>query len=93
MAVSTFLTALKIFASICGLFAARAYTFDIRGRKKLESKADMKKRGLHSPDSADALAITFAYRVNEYEGDKGARAESYTKARRTYDPFEYLNRQ
>ena len=53
----------------------------------------MKKRGLHSPDSADALAITFAYRVNEYEGDKGARAESYTKARRTYDPFGYLNRQ
>ena len=30
---------------------------------QLESKADMKKRGLASPDNADALALTFAYPV------------------------------
>jgi hypothetical protein len=30
---------------------------------QLESKADMKKRGLSSPDIADALALTFAYPV------------------------------
>lgn len=30
---------------------------------QLEKKADMKKRGLASPDSADALALTFAYAV------------------------------
>lgn len=71
---------------------APTYTFDIRGRKKLESKADMKKRGLHSPDSADALAISFAYRVNEYESDKGSRIDSYLKARRDYNPFGYLNK-
>ncbi len=29
----------------------------------LEKKADMKKRGLASPDMADALALTFAYPV------------------------------
>ncbi len=29
----------------------------------LEAKKDMKKRGLSSPDLADALALTFAYRV------------------------------
>jgi hypothetical protein len=29
----------------------------------LESKSDMKKRGLSSPDVADALALTFAYPV------------------------------
>jgi hypothetical protein len=29
----------------------------------LEAKKDMKKRGLPSPDMADALALTFAYRV------------------------------
>lgn len=29
----------------------------------LEKKSDMKKRGLSSPDSADALALTFAYPV------------------------------
>ena len=47
------------------------YVFDIHGRRKLESKKDMKKRGLRSPDAADALALTFAYRVNEYEGEYG----------------------
>ena len=51
----------------------------------------MKKRGLHSPDSADALAITFAYRVNEYEGDKTERVAAFLKARKSYDPFGYLN--
>ena len=30
------------------------------GRKLLESKKDMKKRGIRSPDGADALALTFA---------------------------------
>jgi hypothetical protein len=29
----------------------------------LEKKADMKRRGLASPDLADALALTFAYPV------------------------------
>lgn len=33
------------------------------GKLQLEKKADMKKRGLHSPDRADALALTFAYPV------------------------------
>lgn len=34
-----------------------------RGRLQLESKDDMKKRGLASPNKADALALTFAYPV------------------------------
>lgn len=36
------------------------YTFDSNGRIKLESKEDMRKRGIKSPDRADALALTFA---------------------------------
>jgi len=32
-------------------------------RIKLESKVEMKKRGLDSPDDADALALTFAMPV------------------------------
>lgn len=36
------------------------YSFDSRERLVLESKDDMKERGLESPDSADALACTFA---------------------------------
>jgi hypothetical protein len=36
------------------------YDFNLRGELQLEKKADMKRRGLASPDIADALALTFA---------------------------------
>jgi hypothetical protein len=36
------------------------YRYDSSGRLVLEAKADMKKRGMPSPDSADAVALTFA---------------------------------
>lgn len=36
------------------------YGFDGKQRYVLETKEDMKERGLDSPDSADALALTFA---------------------------------
>jgi phage terminase large subunit len=36
------------------------YFFDPSGRVRVESKKDMKARGLASPDKADALALTFA---------------------------------
>lgn len=39
---------------------APQYTYDSSRRLKLESKEQMKKRGVSSPDSADALALTFA---------------------------------
>lgn len=39
------------------------YSFDIRNQIQLEKKEDIKKRGLRSPDIADALALTFAYPV------------------------------
>ena len=35
------------------------YGYDSRGRVKVESKADMKKRGLPSPDRADGLMLAF----------------------------------
>jgi hypothetical protein len=35
----------------------------------LEKKDDMKKRGIPSPDVADALALTFAYPVQSFEDD------------------------
>jgi len=38
----------------------REYGFDKDSRIVLEKKEDMKKRGLASPDDADALALTFA---------------------------------
>ena len=35
------------------------YSQDDRGKLKLDSKEDMRKRGMRSPDHADALALTF----------------------------------
>lgn len=65
------------------------YTFDNYGRRKLESKRDMKKRGLRSPDAADAYALTFAYRVNEYEGEYGRRgSRGIAEERLAYNPFK-----
>jgi phage terminase large subunit len=39
---------------------APTYTFTSTGKMVVESKADMKKRGLRSPDLADAFLLTFA---------------------------------
>ena len=39
------------------------YSFDVNNAVELEKKSDMKKRGVPSPDMADALALTFAYPV------------------------------
>jgi len=46
------------------------YGFDDKDRTRLERKADMKKRGLSSPDEADAIAMTFA----EHLGEMGKRS-------------------
>lgn len=42
---------------------APTYSFDPRGRYKLETKDEMKRRGVNSPDRADSLAYTFAFPV------------------------------
>ena len=55
---------------------------DGKGVMFLESKKDMKGRGLASPDSADALAVTFAYSVaSRPEGgyDKAASTQASRK--------------
>jgi hypothetical protein len=41
------------------------YGFDGKGRIQLEKKADMKKRGLDSPDIGDALALGFSVVVRD----------------------------
>ncbi len=43
------------------------YGFDMRERIRLEKKEDSKKRGLASPDCADALSMTFAQHVQTSE--------------------------
>jgi hypothetical protein len=46
----------SLHADLCGI----RYTIDSNSRLVMEKKADMKKRGVRSPDEADALALTFA---------------------------------
>ena len=43
-----------------------------KGRIQIESKEDMKKRGLKSPDHADALALAIKARSMVVEDDDGA---------------------
>lgn len=44
---------------LMGELAAIKYSFDGAGRVRLERKEDMRKRGLPSPDKADALMLAF----------------------------------
>lgn len=43
--------------------AGPEYHFNRKEKKQLESKDEMKKRGLASPDNGDALAVTFETRI------------------------------
>ena len=61
------------------------YGFTPTNKIQLERKEDMKKRGLASPDLADALALTFAYPVAP-KGMAGKRSDMARK-RREYNPF------
>ena len=50
---------------------------DSKGAIYLESKKDMKARGLASPDSADAIALTFAFPVAHRESKGILRKQTY----------------
>ena len=65
----------------------RLYGYDSRPRIMLESKRDMKKRGMASPDNGDALALTFAEPVARIDlGLRRARARN-TRAITEYNTF------
>ena len=61
------------------------YGFTPTNKIQLEKKEDMKKRGLGSPDHADAVALTFAYPVAP-KGMAPQRGEM-AKKRRQYNPL------
>jgi hypothetical protein len=64
------------------------YGFNTQDLLQLERKEDMEARGLASPDDADALALTFAQHVPEFEGAMpGARS---TTQRRHHDPYDAI---
>ena len=49
------------------------YNYTSTGRVKIESKADLKKRGVASPDAADAFMLTFASEAGTAIGGRGGR--------------------
>ena len=55
----------------------------VDGKIQIEAKAEMKRRGLPSPNRADALAISFAWPVSL----RSARAAKPAFAMTEYDPF------
>jgi hypothetical protein len=60
------------------------YKIESSGKIKVESKDDMKKRGVKSPNRADAFCLTFAggdLVINRHE-------RRYTAEAATYDPFQ-----
>ena len=64
--------------------SAPTFRFDHRNRMLLESKAEMKKRGLPSTDIGDALALTFAHPIAPRE----MQAVMYRQQPMAdYDPF------
>lgn len=73
--------------------AAPVYWYDAAGRIQLEPKDDIKKRGLPSPDLADALALTFAHPVakktlaQRFGGNQRNRERLLND-----DPYAYINR-
>jgi hypothetical protein len=59
------------------------------GKIQLESKKDMKARGLPSPNIADALALSFAFPVNKKLNHLSASASD---SRRGFDPLNQKKR-
>lgn len=72
-------------AELVSELCAPTYGFDQSGKLILERKDDLKKRGLVSPDKADALALTFAAPI----AAKDIRqALGERRCVHEYDPFE-----
>jgi hypothetical protein len=71
---------------------ARGFSHNSKDQLVLESKDDMKKRDLASPDWGDALALTFATSVAKVERDSRTGYELGApsgKAISEYDPMDY----
>jgi hypothetical protein len=67
------------------------YQYTAADQIQLESKEHMKARGLASPDDGDALALTFAYPVPEYQLPEESSGARNRGSRREYDPYASMN--
>jgi hypothetical protein len=62
------------------------YDYNLKGELQLEKKSDMKRRGLASPDIADALALTYARNVFPREDLDWMNAGNNVQSE--YNPFD-----
>lgn len=63
------------------------YTYNLKNEILLEKKEDMMKRGLDSPDLADALALTFALPVQAHQ-HAGGQMNQKPLVESEYNPFD-----
>lgn len=79
--------ALPLDAALKQQLIGPTYTYNVRGEIQLESKEDMMRRGVESPDDADALALTFAYPLTSHAmaGGEGPRKPAVEFE---YDPYD-----
>jgi len=66
------------------------YTYTIKNEIQLEKKEEMMRRGLDSPDLADALALTFALPVAAHQG-AGGIGPGKPLVQSEYNPFDTKN--
>ena len=69
----------------------REYDYTLKGQISLESKSDMKDRGVESPDIADALALTYYYKVQTSQPFARKQHLSYTTERSTHPQPTIIN--
>jgi hypothetical protein len=71
--------------------AAPKYSYTNAGKRSLESKDDLKARGLPSPDLGDALALTFASPVApQSERDRFFARHDTRRERGEYNPLDLV---
>jgi hypothetical protein len=73
----------EMHSDLCGV----KYKTDSKGRLLIESKADMKRRGVRSSDTADALLMTFALPVSAYQTEQ-RKADEQERAKRLMGGFQ-----
>ena len=61
--------------TLIGQLCTVQYSFSSSGKLKIEGKEDMQKRGLRSPDEADAFILTFAGGTKRIQEDRYKQAE------------------
>ena len=64
----------------------REFGFTLKDQINLETKKDMKARGISSPDIIDALALTYAQELAPLEVPFGVTSHRFVKS--DYDPLQ-----